>query len=257
MTKRNIVLLVIGALFILGVLYIIQRKNTQQLSDQPTTETATTSSSTGVTKTNDSSIPTTGKSPTSPSKTSTAKLTPTKNTQVYSNMAYGFSVRYPKGAIAQTPFSGFYSLGTDWRVNATGMYRGTPVVSFIVKRIDNQYTLPKSYPPYFTAETRIGVTPDTTNCYAKDEGYTNQVVTNITLNGVAFKKFSFGDAGMMKYQQGESYRTIHNKQCYVIEQIRAGSSYRDETMKIITPESTLSDYYISAGDIAKSFVFTK
>lgn len=255
MTKQNSIIALFIICVVLGVFFFTKK------TEAPTTVDSSIVSSSTV-ETN-GTTPTQGTS-TSPKTTSSGKteqpkttLKPTVSTMVYSNMAYGFSVRYPKGTSVESTFSGFYTLGKDWRVGATGMLRGTPVVSFIVKRMDNQYTLPKTYPTYFTAETRIGVTPDTTNCYAKDEGYQNQTITNVTLNGVAFKKFSFGDAAMMKYMQGESYRTIHNKQCYVIEQVKVGSSYKDENMKNVISDSLLTNYYMSAGDIARSFVFTK
>jgi hypothetical protein len=35
---------------------------------------------------------------------------------------------------------------------------------------------------------------------------------------------------MMKYVRGSSYRTIYNNTCYVIEQIKAGTTYKDDTM---------------------------
>lgn len=62
---------------------------------------------------------------------------------------------------------------------------------------------------------------------------------------------------MMKYIQGESYRTIHNNMCYVLEQIKYGSNYKDPTMKPGISKATLDSYYNTAGMIAKTFRFTK
>ena len=101
------------------------------------------------------------------------------------------------------------------------------------------------------------MSPNVQECYTKDAGYANQVVTNVTINGVPFKKFSTSDAGMQKYVQSESYRTIHNKMCYVIEQIRAGSSYRDEKMTAGKTDAELMSYYNLGEKIVKTFKFTK
>ena len=80
---------------------------------------------------------------------------------------------------------------------------------------------------------------------------------DVTINGVAFKRFSSSNAGMQKYIQSESYRTIHSKACYVIEQIRSGSSYRDEKMTVGKTDSELMSYYTLGEKIVRTFKFTK
>jgi hypothetical protein len=181
-----------------------------------------------------------------------------KNSLAYNDTVHGFSLRYPKTASITPTFKGYYVLSNQWRVGATGMYRGTPLISVVMYQVDNQQTkTPRPYPLYYTAEVRIGTTNDTKNCYAKDEGYTNQVVTDVTINGTAFKKFTFQDAAMMQYMQGESYRTIHNNTCYVIEQVKAGSSYRDDKMTTGTSDAALNSYYTAGDAVIKSFTFTK
>jgi hypothetical protein len=79
----------------------------------------------------------------------------------------------------------------------------------------------------------------------------------LTINGTSFKRFSSSDAGMMKYVQSESYRTIHNNMCYVLEQIKSGSSYRDEKMAEGIKDTTLDSYYKEGETIIKTFKFVK
>ena len=62
---------------------------------------------------------------------------------------------------------------------------------------------------------------------------------------------------MMKYVQAESYRTIHNKMCFVLEQIKAGTSYRDEKMGAGIADSSLTNYYNEGATIIQTFKFTK
>lgn len=71
------------------------------------------------------------------------------------------------------------------------------------------------------------------------------------------KKFSTEEAGMMKYVQAESYRTVHKNNCYVLEQIKAGSSYRDELMAPGIADSTLTSYYATGETIIRTFKFTE
>jgi hypothetical protein len=177
----------------------------------------------------------------------------------YANATYNFSIQYPPKVQPLTSFATFHEIGNNWRLNAGQANQGKAVVSFSLYNIDQgTYSTGKqTYPLYFTSEVRVGVSPNVQNCYATDAGYTNQVVTNVTINGAPFKRFSSSDAGMQKYVQSESYRTIHRNMCYVIEQIRAGSSYRDEKMAIGTTDAELMSYYNLGEKIVKTFKFTK
>lgn len=195
--------------------------------------------------------------PTKPTPSIPSKPISGSKTKTYTNATYGFSITYPESIVPENQFKGFYILSPEWRVGATPEKRGTPVVAFPVKRIDTETSLKKTYPLFFSAEVRVGISKDTQNCYTTDGGYTNQKVTNVTINGIAFKRYSFGDAAMMKYLQGESYRTIHNGTCFVVEQIKVGSTYRDDQTVVSTPEETLTTYYNSAESMIKSFKFVK
>ncbi len=177
----------------------------------------------------------------------------------YANAEYNFSMKYPKTAQLRNGFSTFHQIGNNWRLYPGQANQGKPVVSFSLHNIDQgTYSTGKqSYPLYFSAEVRVGVSPNTKECYATDAGYTSQKVTNVSIGGVTWKRFSTSDAAMMKYVQAESYRTIHNNMCYVVEQIKAGSSYRDDLMKPGVSETTLNNYYNAGKTIVDTFRFTK
>lgn len=197
--------------------------------------------------------------PTTVANTTKVKTTPVADGLYgYANSEYNFTLRFPPSVTPQSYFTTFYNLASNWRLNAGQANQGKAVVAFPVFRLDQGGEAKgKIYPLFYVAELRVGVSPNVKECYATDIGYTNQKITNVTINGVTFKKFSFQDAAMMKYIQGESYRTVHNNMCYVLEQIKHGSSYKDETMKSGLSEATLDSYYNTAGKIAKTFKFTK
>jgi len=198
--------------------------------------------------------------------TTTPTVTTTKTKTVpavdglygYANSEYNFTLRFPPNVTPQNYFTTFYNLASNWRVNASQVNQGKIIVSFPVFRIDQGgVATGKSYPLNYVAELRVGISPNVKECYAIDTGYTSQKITNVIINGVTFKRFSFQEAGMMKYLQGESYRTIHNNMCYVLEQIKSGSSYKDETMKPGLSQATLDGYYNTVGKIVETFRFTK
>lgn len=177
--------------------------------------------------------------------------------ETYTNSNYGFSITYPNTLNAQSTFGIFHELNqNDWRFGATTAKRGTPVVDIPVVEIENSSTNgEKKYPLFYTARVRVGVSNDIAQCYVTDDGYANQTVTNVTINGVVFKKFIFGDAAMMKYVNGASYRTVHNGKCYVIEQIQNGSIYRDETVVGGYTDTALAAIYAQTTPIVMSFKF--
>jgi hypothetical protein len=188
---------------------------------------------------------------------------------ILNNAAYHFEITAPIDSNSSTTFKKYYALSDTWRANAPSSgagSKGTPVLAISLFSIDqqngsstggaNEQMPERIYPLSFAAEVRIGVSSSTATCYNKDEGYTTQKAVDVEINGVKFKKFSFHDAAMMKYVQGESYRTIHNNLCYAIEQIKTGSTYRDDTMKGGFTDEELNLYYEKAGEIIKTFKFT-
>lgn len=181
----------------------------------------------------------------------------TSGFSTYTNAEYGFTMKYPPYVKAKSSFSTFHEIGTNWRVNASQANQGKAIVAFPIFSVDQGSISngKQTYPLYFMAEVRVGTSLNVKDCYATDSGYSNQPVTNVTLGGVTFKKFSSSNAGMMKYVQIESYRTIRNNTCIVIEQIKSGSSYKDDLMKPGISESALNGYYSLAETIARSFTF--
>ncbi len=240
-----IIIVLIGCLFLL----YSGKKNIPQGEPVTTTPVVTTPQSSST-------------KPTSSNGTKPTEVLTTGNIagfHSYANAPYNFSVQYPSYVQPLTSFATFHEIGNNWRLNAGQANQGKSVVSFSIHNIDQgPYSTGKqSYPLYFTSEVRIGVSPNVTECYTPDAGYKNQTITNVTINGVTFKRFSSSDAAMMKYVQAESYRTIHNNLCYAIEQIRNGSTYRDEKMTTGTTDEQLMTYYNLGEKVIKTFKFTK
>jgi hypothetical protein len=203
-------------------------------------------------------ISTTTESGTTPPKGATSSGS-TNGFSTYTNAEYGFTMKYPSYVKAKSSFSTFHEVGTNWRINAGAANQGKAIVAFPVFSVDQGSVSngKQTYPLYFMSEVRVGTSLNTKDCYATDSGYTNQSVVNVTIGGVTFKKFSSSNAGMMKYSQVESYRTIRNNTCFVIEQIKSGSSYKDDLMKPGISESALNNYHSLAETIARTFTFTK
>lgn len=191
--------------------------------------------------------------------TSAAPVPP--QTQTYTNTKYHFTIAYPSTITPETSFTSYYALSNKWRAETMPTTKGVPIVAFPVYRIDNNKgaATGKPYPLYFDTELRVGASTDATdvkNCLANDPGFTDETSEDVTINGTAFKKFSFGDAAMMQYVDATSYRTVHNNTCFVIEQVKTGSHYRDDTMTTGVSDDTLDSYYAQAGDLINSFTFT-
>ncbi len=223
----------------------LEEKGVQTFMDCTTNGVATTT-------------PVTTVKPVTPTPSTGGGTTAPQFTETYTNATYKFTLNYPR-ELQTEPFASFHNLSnTSWRVLGTSEKRGTAVVSIPVFRVDQgSVSTGKKYPLWYAAEVRVGTSKDIAQCYAKDTGYTNQVVTDVTINGVAFKKFAFADAGMMQYLNGFSYRTIKGDTCYVIEQVQTGSSYKDATMVNGYTEAELAAYFNKAGAIVQTFKFTK
>lgn len=177
----------------------------------------------------------------------------------YANATHNFSIQYPSYAVPLTSFATFHEIGNNWRLYAGQANQGKSVVSFSIHNIDQgtYFTGKQTYPLYYTAEVRIGVSPNVKECYTPDASYPNQKITNVTINGIAFKKFSTTEGIAPKFTQSESYRTIRNNSCYVIEQIQSGTKLRDEKMAVATTDAQLTNYFNLGEKIVKTFTFTK
>jgi hypothetical protein len=253
-SSAGLLILIIG----LGAYYLGKNSQTTEVTEknntlattttsQPTTTTATTKpvSSTPGTKTG--------------VKTIALDSGNTSSFRSYGSAEYDFTIKFPSYVQTQNAFSTFHEVGNNWRLYASPANQGKGILELSIFSIDQGVysTGKQKYPLYFTALVRVSASPNVKECYTPDTGYTNQKITNVTINGVSFKKFSTQDAATMKYVQAESYRTVHNNMCYVLEQIKNGSNYRDEKMAPGIADSTLSDYYNSGETIIRTFKFTK
>ncbi len=187
----------------------------------------------------------------------TVAPTPPRGWETYKNAEYGFQISYPNGITPETTFERYYHLPNTWRSGAVGDSTGKPIVTIPVYRITNE----NSYPRYFDAELRIGASADpkdVKNCFVNDQDYADRVTSSVMLNGTELTKFTMANAGMMQYIEGTSYRTIRNGACFVIEQLKTGSSYRDgpPSTKDI-PEEVLNSHYNNISKILSTIWFTK
>lgn len=177
----------------------------------------------------------------------------------FGSAEYNFTIQFPSYTQTRNSFSTFHEISNNWRLYAQPANQGKGVLELSIFTVDQgAYSTGKQkYPLYFTSLVRVGVSPNVKECYTADAGYTNQKVTSVVINGVTFKKFSTADAGMMKYTQAESYRTIHNNMCFALEQIKSGTTYRDEKMSAGIADSSLTNYYNEGTSIIQTFKFTK
>lgn len=251
--KSTTIIWTITGVLILGLLVWA----VTSLTKAPQNVTGGTQATSTATSTNTDagtgSTPTTGGTGTTP----TPATGGTSLGETYTNAKYNFSISYPKKLNAQA-FGNFHLLNqNDWRKNATAQKRGTPVVEIPVVRIENTTATKSTYPRYYTAAVRVGVSTDVAQCYAKDDGYTSQTITDVTIGGVTWKKFIFGDAAMQQYINGASYRTVRNNLCYVVEQLENGSRYTDASTTVQYTDAQLKGFYNSTTAIVQSFRFTK
>lgn len=171
----------------------------------------------------------------------------------YFNKKYGFKISYPANlkVVDQSPYHYYFLPQSSWRVN--GSSHGKAIAVIPVYHITNA----ASYPRYYGVEVRIGASTepnDVKHCFDSD-GSVGSSQENI--NGTLFHVFQLNDAGMMQYMKGNSYRTIHNGACIAVEQLAAGSNYRDEASARDISDATLEKYFDLAYGIVHSFKFSK
>ena len=174
---------------------------------------------------------------------------------IYTSGEHGFLLAYPEGAEVKEEFS-HDRLGDAWSVNALPDAAGTPLLSIITYRIQNE----SSYPRHYSTLVRVGVSDDAREVARCTEARTQQGETALpdrTLGDETFNVFSFGDAGMMQYVNGVSYRTVHNGMCWAIEQIQVGSSYREEPHPSDIEDDVLEAEFTKLDSIIESFRFAR
>ena len=176
---------------------------------------------------------------------------------IYTNGPYGFSVFYPESAEVEHGFDAGYHLGNRWRANALPEAEGTPIVAIIPYAVRNE----SSYPRYFNAMVRIGASGDPeeiARCLRADETAGETPLPDKEISGRVWKAFSFQSTGMMQYVIGVSYRTVYEDRCIALEQVRTGSSYREEAPSPDdVADAALLDEFEALSRIVESFSFAR
>lgn len=175
---------------------------------------------------------------------------------IYTNGTYGFTVFYPEAARVSYTFDPAYHLGSAWRAQALPDGMGMPLVAFIPYEVRREHAYPRS----FAAQVRIGISADPREmqrCLVADEGAGEAVAGTRTLGGREWMAFTFESAGMMQYARGISYRIVHDDRCIAMEQVRTGSSYRDEPHAEDIPDTVLDQAYEDLASIVTSFTFVE
>lgn len=162
---------------------------------------------------------------------------------IYTNGPYGFSIFYPESAAVEYAFDTTYHLGSSWRANALAESEGAPIVAIIPYAVKSE----QSYPRYFNAVVRIGASADPKEierCLEADASVGETPLPDKVIGGRTWKAFAFESAGMMQYAIGVSYRTIYEDRCIALEQVRTGSSYREDAPSPadIADASLLAEY---------------
>jgi hypothetical protein len=218
MEQNNKYIWILVALVVVGLgAFYVGKKSATTLTPE---EVKATTTNNEVSVPGTETLPLTSQTP--PKGTTNLNNSSTAGFNSYASAEYNFTMKYPSYVQVRPGFSTFHEIGNNWRLNAGQANQGKSVVSFSIRNIDQgTYSTGKqTYPLYFTAEVRVGVSPDVKDCYATDAGDAGQQIANVSINGVTWKRFSSSDAGMMKYTQVESYRTVHASKCYAVEQIK-------------------------------------
>jgi len=173
---------------------------------------------------------------------------------MYTNGTYGFSIFYPEPSDVRYVFDSSYHLGSLWRANALPEQGGQPLVAIVPYHTKSE----DSYPRYFSAMVRIGVSYDALDVARCEEPSTEQgevTLPDALIGGRVWKAFSFQSAGMMQYVEGVSYRVLLEGRCLALEKIKTGSIYRDQANERDIPKATLDAEYAKLDSVVESFTF--
>lgn len=202
-------------------------------------------------------ISSSGGLPTAPSETASTTGTVFSGEAIYTNGPQGFLIRYPENALVSDSFASYYHLAPTWRANPLEHGTGTPVVSFTTYSTKSE----SSYPRYFDALVRVGVSSDAkevAQCLKAQADQGEVALPDKTIGNRVWKAFSFENAGMQQYVRGISYRTMHEEKCVALEQIAVGSNYREDApSKADITDVELASRYEELGTIIDTFMFVR
>ncbi|HWH07098.1 MAG TPA: hypothetical protein VNU47_01050 [Candidatus Paceibacterota bacterium] len=179
----------------------------------------------------------------------------TEGISIYTNGEHGILLTYPNGAIVSEMFDA-PNLPQTWRMHALPDAAGAPIVSITTYQTQNE----QSYPRHYRTLVRIGSSSDPREVAACEQPRAEQgetILSDKVIGDRTFKVFSFGDAAMMQYVSGTSYRAVRNDTCIAIEAIRAGSTYREEATEQDIPEATLEAEFRALDAIVESVRFVR
>ncbi len=254
-------LYIIGGIILLAIILILSFEYKE--GKLPSMGETSTSTNTGTRTEKEVEAPVAEKpSANTPPKETTPVSTGTGSSKgfvTYSNKVLGFSVKYPSYVTPRSDFFSFNELGTQWRLYPHLTNQGKAVISFPIfsRNQGTSYTGKEAYPLYYASEVRVGTSDNTAKCYDKDADFPNQVAESVTINGVAFKRFKSTQTVGTGYVEAESYRTVRNGKCFVIERMKNMSTIKKDGMKQDITDQTLLSYYTLGDTIIKSFTFTK
>jgi hypothetical protein len=176
---------------------------------------------------------------------------------IYTNGTYGFALRYPEASEVEYSFSPDHQVGTSWRIHAAADSRGTALVSILPFATKSE----DSYPRYFYALVRVGVSSDKKELASCTKPAKDQVETALPdeyIGGATWKVFAFEGAATMQYVKGVSYRTVFEGNCYAMEKMVSASNYRDDPVSLKDiPDSELEKHYLELDSIVHSFIFAR
>ncbi|MDB4983840.1 MAG: hypothetical protein JWM20_19 [Patescibacteria group bacterium] len=130
------------------------------------------------------------------------------NTLEFADTTHGFSFSYPVDLGVVAPFATSYS--TTWRQNTQ-----TNGLTFVTGTLDKSF---QSNTNFSEGKFTIGESNDpaaVTACLTAQNG--ESAAGPVTINGVAFSKFTLGDAGAGNLYDTTSYRTLYNGRCFALE----------------------------------------
>lgn len=170
---------------------------------------------------------------------------------IYTNGEEGFLIAYPERAKVSETFSNAH-LTSAWSVSTT--LPGSALLEILTYTRSSD----TSYPRYYDTLVRLGVSRDQAAVRAcTDLGNGEAKGEDRVIGDTTWKSFTYQDAGMMKYVTATSYRTIHNGACYALEEIIAGSVYREGTSADDVPEEALRLEAQKLRDITETFRFAR